>query len=94
MLSSNPDNQTSLQKALAETADLITGSVEDLLPTAEGEESRLFDSMRYGCLAGGKRLRPLLVLQTSSLFGQPTEFAGDFQRGEQRLFQIGARFEF
>jgi hypothetical protein len=32
--------------------------------------------------------------QTSSLFGQPTEFAGDFQRGEQRLFQIGARFEF
>jgi hypothetical protein len=31
---------------------------------------------------------------TSALFGQPTEFAGDFQRGEQRLFQIGARFEF
>jgi farnesyl diphosphate synthase len=25
--------------------------------------------MRYGCLNGGKRLRPLLVLQTSALFG-------------------------
>ena len=25
--------------------------------------------MRYGCLGGGKRLRPLLVLQTSALFG-------------------------
>ena len=24
----------------------------------------------------------------------PTAFAGDFQRGEQRLFQLGARFEF
>ncbi len=32
--------------------------------------------------------------QTSATFGQPTKFAGDFQRGEQRLFQLGARFEF
>jgi hypothetical protein len=32
--------------------------------------------------------------QTLSNFGQPTAFAGDFQRGEQRLFQLGARFEF
>jgi hypothetical protein len=30
----------------------------------------------------------------ASNFGQPTEFAGDFQRGEQRLFQLGARVEF
>jgi hypothetical protein len=27
-------------------------------------------------------------------FGQPTEFAGDFQRGEQRMAQVGLRFEF
>ena len=32
--------------------------------------------------------------QTSTLFGQPTRFAGDFRQSEQRLFQIGARFEF
>ncbi|HUG53460.1 MAG TPA: TonB-dependent receptor, partial [Vicinamibacteria bacterium] len=31
---------------------------------------------------------------TSSSFGQPTRFAGDFRQSEQRLFQIGARFEF
>jgi hypothetical protein len=31
---------------------------------------------------------------TSPQFGQPTLYAGDFQRGEQRLFQLGARFEF
>jgi hypothetical protein len=29
-----------------------------------------------------------------STFATPTAFAGDFQRGEQRLFQLGARFEF
>jgi len=32
--------------------------------------------------------------QTSAQFGQPTRFAGDFRQSEQRLFQIGARFEF
>ena len=32
--------------------------------------------------------------KASSSFGKPTNYAGDFQRGEQRLFQLGARFEF
>jgi hypothetical protein len=32
--------------------------------------------------------------QTLATFGTPTQFAGDFQRGEQRLFQLGARLEF
>jgi hypothetical protein len=32
--------------------------------------------------------------QTLATFGTPTLFAGDFQRGEQRLFQFGLRFEF
>jgi hypothetical protein len=30
----------------------------------------------------------------ASNFGQPTQYAGDFQRGEQRLAQFGVRFEF
>lgn len=30
----------------------------------------------------------------SASFGKPTSYAGDFQRGEQRLFQLGVRFEF
>jgi outer membrane receptor protein involved in Fe transport len=32
--------------------------------------------------------------QSATNFGQPREFAGDFQRGEQRLAQFGARLEF
>jgi hypothetical protein len=32
--------------------------------------------------------------QASTAFGTPTKFAGDFRQSEQRLFQIGARFEF
>jgi hypothetical protein len=35
-----------------------------------------------------------VATMTASNFGQPTEYAGDFQRGEQRVGQIGLRFEF
>ncbi|PYQ11351.1 MAG: hypothetical protein DMF80_21965 [Acidobacteria bacterium] len=31
---------------------------------------------------------------TSSSFGKPTRFAGDFRQSEQRLFQLGVRLEF
>lgn len=30
---------------------------------------KLLDAMRYGCLGGGKRLRPFLVLESARLFG-------------------------
>jgi hypothetical protein len=32
--------------------------------------------------------------QTSATFGKPTRFAGDFRQSEQRLAQLGIRFEF
>ena len=32
--------------------------------------------------------------QSATNFGEPTQFAGDFQRGEQRVGQLGIRFEF
>jgi hypothetical protein len=50
-----------------------------------GEGFNVFNDKNPGGFIGNRR---------ASNFGQPTEFAGDFQRGEQRLFQIGARFEF
>jgi hypothetical protein len=35
-----------------------------------------------------------VVNMQAANFGQPTTFAGDFQRGEQRVGQLGVRFEF
>jgi farnesyl diphosphate synthase len=50
--------------------------LEQLLSSkaAEGEIARprrLIEAMRYATLGGGKRLRPLLVLETSALLGAP-----------------------
>jgi farnesyl diphosphate synthase len=69
MLMTSAMRSTSLQAALKETAALIEESITDLLPKSDRAEARLFDSMRYGCLGGGKRMRPLLVLQSAALFG-------------------------
>ena len=60
------------------------GEVEDRLRAEldgrprEGEiarPDRLMAAIRHGVLAGGKRLRPFLVLESASLFGVPQEDA-------------------
>ena len=58
-----------LQAALAEVVADVENAIERLLPTTDLPESRLFDAMRYGCLNGGKRLRPFLVCHSAALFG-------------------------
>ncbi len=63
--------------------------LERLLDDAPlGEERarprRLMDSMRYASLAGGKRLRPFLVVETAALFKAPRE----------RALMAGAALEF
>nr|WP_211114078.1 farnesyl diphosphate synthase [Azospirillum picis] len=58
-----------MKAALAEIAQAVEVKINALLPTTELAEARLFDAMRYGCLNGGKRLRPFLVMQSASLFG-------------------------
>ena len=61
--------QEDVKEALAEVARLVERRMEKLLPEAEGHEARLADAMEYAALAGGKRLRPFLVVQSADLFG-------------------------
>jgi geranylgeranyl pyrophosphate synthase len=45
------------------------GGIDRLLPAASEPSARLHEAMRYSMQAGGKRLRPVLVLAASALFG-------------------------
>ena len=45
------------------------------LPSAQTRPSRLHAAMRYSLEAGGKRIRPVLVLAAAELFGQRAEAA-------------------
>jgi len=59
----------SLKPAIAEVAAAVEKMLSHLLPQAEGPEHRVLEAMRYTTLAGGKRLRPFLVVQSADLFG-------------------------
>jgi len=60
-----------LDAALAASAKAVEDAMEALLPRPTGLYARAQEAMRYAIFAGGKRLRPFLVLQSSRLFGVP-----------------------
>ena len=61
----------SLDDALREAADAVGEALESLVPAPDGADGRLVEAMRYSLFAGGKRLRPFLVLSGADLFEVP-----------------------
>ena len=53
---------------MAGAATQVDGVLEQILPPAQGLHRRVVEAMRYAVFAGGKRLRPFLVLNCSRLF--------------------------
>jgi len=66
-LAANSPEQSVIDR-VAEVADLVTVALDELLPRAEGPESRLTEAMRYAALGPGKRLRPYFAMEASRLF--------------------------
>ena len=46
----------------------IEGILQEYLPKQKGYQSVIMEAMSYSLLAGGKRLRPMLMQETYSLF--------------------------
>jgi len=65
----------SLADAVRATAKDVDSALNSILPQPTGFHARVQEAMRYAVQAGGKRLRPFLVLETASLFGVPRERA-------------------
>jgi farnesyl diphosphate synthase len=57
-----------LNAALARSAKAVEVALETLLPAPTGLHARAQEAMRYATFAGGKRLRPFLVMQGARLF--------------------------
>ena len=57
------------EKVLDKSASKVEEQLKRMLPRVEGPEGRLNEAMRYAALAGGKRFRPFLALETASMFG-------------------------
>jgi farnesyl diphosphate synthase len=63
-----PSLHPDLSATMADSAAAIERMLDRLLPQSGFAESKLFEAMRYSAAAGGKRLRPFLVLSSASLF--------------------------
>ena len=61
--------------ALKTAGEQVDAALAGLLPAPTGLQSRVQEAMRYAIFAGGKRLRPFLVLQSAGLFGVAPEQA-------------------
>ena len=57
--------QTELTGRLTE----IEAMIKQYLPVEEGYQKTILEAMNYSILAGGKRLRPMLMIETYRLFG-------------------------
>jgi len=53
----------------------IDSVFDAMLPVPRDTSERLIEAMRYAAIGGGKRVRPLLVVSTASLFGVNRESA-------------------
>ena len=54
---------------LQERIQQIEEIIKSYLPKEEGLQKTVIEAMNYSILAGGKRLRPMLMLETYKLFG-------------------------
>src|SRR5690349_2023053 len=59
----------SIEEATVTATRLTDALIERVLVVPPGLEARVYEAMRYSALAPGKRMRPLLVLASSTLFG-------------------------
>jgi geranylgeranyl diphosphate synthase, type II len=56
---------------------IIEAALERLLPPASTKPPIIHEAMRYSVFAGGKRLRPMLCLETAKVFSRETAAAAD-----------------
>ena len=54
---------------LAQKAGEMEDVIKRFLPDAKGYQKTVLEAMNYAVNAGGKRLRPMLMAETASLFG-------------------------
>ena len=64
------DTTKDLHEYLAHKRSLVEKALETHLPKVDNVPSLLHESMRYSVFAGGKRLRPIMLLMTGEMLGQ------------------------
>ena len=73
------------QDELKKRTEEIEGVLKSYLPKEEGFAKTMAQAMNYSVLAGGKRLRPMLILETSRMFGGEDKLAYPFMAAMEMI---------
>ena len=73
------------QDELTKRTDEIEKGIREFLPKEEGFAKSMAQAMNYSMLAGGKRLRPLLMQETYRLFGGEENVIWPFMAGMEMI---------
>lgn len=63
----------------------VTAVISRYLPKEEGFQKTLYCAMNYSMMAGGKRLRPLLMQETFRMFGGESEIVEPFMAAMEMI---------
>jgi geranylgeranyl diphosphate synthase type II len=67
-----------VEQRMAEYASMVNEALEKYLPQPSGLQKNVIEAMRYSALAGGKRIRPILVLEFCRVCGGGLQAAMPF----------------
>ena len=68
-----------------EKVEKIEAILREYLPEANGYQSVIMEAMEYSLMAGGKRLRPMLIRETYRLFDGKEEVVKPFMAGMEMI---------
>lgn len=68
---STPPRGFDLKAYLAEQRSRIDSALTQWIPLLDGPAAKVTEAMRYSLLAGGKRVRPILLLSAAEAVGDP-----------------------
>ena len=63
----------------------VEGMIMKYLPAEEDYQKTIMEAMNYSMQAGGKRLRPMLMLETYRLFGGTSDVIGPFMAAMEMI---------
>lgn len=69
----------------AKRVETIEEVLKQYLPTQEGHQKVIMEAMEYSVMAGGKRLRPMLMQETYKLFGGEGELVEPFMAAMEMI---------
>src|SRR5688572_28755036 len=64
---------TLLQEFIAEVSREVDARLDGLIPPADAEPRRLHEAMRWSVFAGGKRIRPAILMAVGKTFGATSD---------------------